>query len=192
MENCLELNSFVNDIKTILPLANCHMVNFLTENVFVDILPKCLQEEILAIDVDELNDTVRNNFTNTSPRGHSTIHLLEFLRKANMLSLKQNKFCYPVKDLCEKLVAKGFSEVKFNQVKHLMSEKKSHEVEMMSGIISTMAKAENCSHIVDIGGGKGYLSSILALKHKLKVLSVDSSLITSKGAAKQLPKVEVS
>lgn len=50
----------------------------------------------------------------------------------------------------------------------------------------------NQLHVVDIGGGKGYLSSLLAMEYKLKVLGVDSNCVNTHGAALRSLKLQVS
>jgi len=193
MKAKLELNSLTNSLRGFLPLANSHMVHFFTHNSFEKNVPKCLQEEIMSLDVDELNKVFLGSLSKDGlPLGldQKIPNLINFLRQTQNLSLRQNSLCLSFDELFEKLESKCHSESTRHIFKHLMSVKKSHEVEIMSAVIATIAKEENCTHIVDVGGGKGYLSSVLALQHQLKVLSVDSSLITSKGAEKQMPKIE--
>lgn len=191
MKAAQDISSFFGNLKALLPLANSHMVHFITHSMFENILPKQIQQEVNKLSVDELNSIVLNNFTSLK-YDEKAPKLCEFLNKTHNLYMMENMNCLTVETFCEHLGAKGFSECSAHIVKDLMSEKKTHEVEIMSGLVSALAKTENCSHIVDVGGGKGYLSSVLALKHQLRVLSIDASQVTSKGAAKRIPKVEVS
>ena len=48
------------------------------------------------------------------------------------------------------------------------------------------------SFVVDAGDGKGYLSSRLALEHKLKVLGVDASTSNTDAAVERRDKLGVS
>uniref|UniRef100_A0A1B6MMQ1 Methyltransferase domain-containing protein n=2 Tax=Graphocephala atropunctata TaxID=36148 RepID=A0A1B6MMQ1_9HEMI len=185
-----EINNLICSLKTLLPLANSHMVHFITQNIFESLLPKCIQEEITYLSVAEANDLVLGSFSNTKPHNKQAPQLCDFLHQTHKLSLNESELCLSFESLCKHLGSRGLSECSTHIIKNLMSVKKSHEVEMMSGIVDALARSENCTHIVDIGGGKGYLSSVLALKHNMKVLSIDSSHMTSKSAIKQIPKVE--
>lgn len=191
MKAAQDISSFFGNLKAYLPLANSHMVHFITKNMFENILPKQIQLEVNKLSVDELNSIVLTNFT-ALKYDDKAPKLCEFLNKTNNLYMMENINCLTVETFCEHLGTRGFSECSEHIVKNLMSVKKTHEVEIMSGLVAALAKTENCSHIVDVGGGKGYLSSVLALKHQLRVLSIDASQVTSKGAAKRIPKVEVS
>lgn len=51
--------------------------------------------------------------------------------------------------------------------------------------------SESSLTVVDIGGGKGYLSSLLAMEYKLKVIGVDSNQTNTHGAAKRDLKLKV-
>jgi methylase of polypeptide subunit release factors len=188
-----ELHNLINNLKGLLPLANSHMVHFITHNSFERMLPMSLQEEIMSLDVDELNKIVLRTFSNERAvqLNKKIPNLVNFLNENQKLSLRKNCLCLSLEQVFEKLQSKKQNESANHILKHLMSVKKSHEVEVMSAVVAAIAQEENCSHIVDVGGGKGYLSSVLALKHQLKVLSVDSSHVTSKGAEKQMPKIEV-
>lgn len=85
--------------------------------------------------------------------------------------------------------AKKFSNIRFDE---FMSSKKCHEVTLMSAAVAELADYTDSSVVVDIGDGKGYLSSFLALEYRLRVLGVDSSSIKTKGAAKRCLKLSVS
>lgn len=66
----------------------------------------------------------------------------------------------------------------------------------MSSVISGMCQMLRTGNtreaiVVDAGDGKGYLSSHLALKYKLKVLGVDARPTNTIGAINRLEKVEV-
>lgn len=191
MKAAQDISSYFGNLKALLPLANSHMVHFITHNMFENILPKQIQQEVNNLSVDELNSIVLNNFT-ALKYDEKAPKLCEFLNKTHNLYMMGNINCLTVETFCEHLGTRGLSECSAHIVKNLMSVKKTHEVEIMSGLVAALAKTENCSHMVDVGGGKGYLSSVLALKHQLRVLSIDASQVTSKGAAKRIPKVEVS
>ncbi|CAH0552937.1 unnamed protein product [Brassicogethes aeneus] len=70
-----------------------------------------------------------------------------------------------------------------------MTSKKSHEVQVLSNIAAAVQKISKTSHIVDIGDGKGYLSSMLALNYKIPVLGVDASEINTNSAVDRVEKL---
>jgi len=71
-----------------------------------------------------------------------------------------------------------------------MAAKKMHEVEIMAKFVADLSKYAGTEIIVDIGGGKGYLSSLLALAYNLNVLGIDSQSINSEGARNRTLKFE--
>jgi len=71
-------------------------------------------------------------------------------------------------------------------IREFMKEKKNHEVETISRIVAALANARGKNHlIIDVGDGKGYLSSRLNLEFKLKVLGVDGNQHNSTEAVKR-------
>uniref|UniRef100_A0A8C4PZM1 Methyltransferase like 25 n=1 Tax=Eptatretus burgeri TaxID=7764 RepID=A0A8C4PZM1_EPTBU len=71
-----------------------------------------------------------------------------------------------------------------------MSCKKSHEVELMSEVIAVLAHHCHVRQVFNLGSGKGYLSSYLALCYGLKVYGIDSSDGNSHGAAERHRKLQ--
>ncbi|RUP43241.1 methyltransferase domain-containing protein [Jimgerdemannia flammicorona] len=63
-----------------------------------------------------------------------------------------------------------------------MTEKKLHEVEILSGLIAQVSKETGVSSVIDLGAGQGYLSRALAFQHDLHVLAIDSCSIQTCGA----------
>ncbi|KAL4232962.1 Methyltransferase-like protein 25 [Mactra antiquata] len=55
-----------------------------------------------------------------------------------------------------------------------MSEKKSHEVEVMSKVCASIVNGTDCKLVIDFGSGKGYLGKHLSLQYKIPVLGIDS------------------
>lgn len=56
-----------------------------------------------------------------------------------------------------------------------MSRKKNHEVAVMGNVIAALGLQHNASHVVDLGSGKGYLSSYLTSAHAMTVLGIESA-----------------
>lgn len=63
-----------------------------------------------------------------------------------------------------------------------MSDKKIHEVKLMSQIIKSVADQQGVSSVIDLGSGQGYLSRALAFDYGLEVLAVDMSEVQTQGA----------
>src|SRR5690606_12068871 len=66
-----------------------------------------------------------------------------------------------------------------------MNEKKKYECEKLAELISQIAKQNQCTSIVDIGSGKGYLSQLLAHKYELSVIGIDNNKIATHQAQKR-------
>ncbi|OXB69006.1 hypothetical protein ASZ78_012834 [Callipepla squamata] len=63
-----------------------------------------------------------------------------------------------------------------------MNNKKSHEVQAMSELVDKIAKYCGLKQVIDIGSGKGYLSSFLSMQYNLKVYGIDSSKTNTNSA----------
>ncbi|XP_015266938.1 PREDICTED: methyltransferase-like protein 25, partial [Gekko japonicus] len=63
-----------------------------------------------------------------------------------------------------------------------MNNKKSHEVQLMSALVDGIAKYNGLNQVIDLGSGKGYLSSFLSMQCNLKVYGIDSSNTNTHGA----------
>ncbi|XP_054844444.1 probable methyltransferase-like protein 25 [Eublepharis macularius] len=63
-----------------------------------------------------------------------------------------------------------------------MNNKKSHEVQLMSALVDGIAKYNGLNQVIDLGSGKGYLSSFLSMQYNLKVYGIDSSNTNTHGA----------
>ncbi|XP_037072216.1 methyltransferase-like protein 25 [Pollicipes pollicipes] len=64
------------------------------------------------------------------------------------------------------------------------SDKKLHEVDRMAATVAHLAAESEISQVVDMGSGKGYLSSMLALSHGLDVMAVEANEVHTHGAKK--------
>lgn len=74
-------------------------------------------------------------------------------------------------------------------IPNFMTSKKSHEVHIMSEVCSLLAKKFGVDVIVDMGSGKGYLSTQLVYQHNLCVVGVDAQTINTKGAQRRAIKL---
>ncbi|NWI57518.1 MET25 protein, partial [Calyptomena viridis] len=107
------------------------------------------------------------------------VHL--FALAAKYYSLSSLGVCTPLEDVLEALKgnSQGATGIKPDE---FMNNKKSHEVQVMSELIDNIANYCRIKQVIDIGSGKGYLSSFLSMQYNLKVYGIDSSNSNTNGA----------
>ncbi|XP_026183191.1 putative methyltransferase-like protein 25 isoform X2 [Mastacembelus armatus] len=71
-----------------------------------------------------------------------------------------------------------------------MKAKKSHEVQSMSEVVACLAEHCRVKQVIDVGSGKGYLSSFLSLQYGLRVYGIDSSSTNTHGAQERNRKLK--
>ncbi|KAM8822148.1 putative methyltransferase-like protein 25 isoform 1-T2 [Synchiropus picturatus] len=71
-----------------------------------------------------------------------------------------------------------------------MNSKKSHEVQSMSEVVAALAARCRVKQVIDLGSGKGYLSSFLSLQFGLQVFGIDSSSTNTRGAQERNRKLK--
>ncbi|XP_042671647.1 methyltransferase-like protein 25 [Centrocercus urophasianus] len=107
------------------------------------------------------------------------VHL--FALAAKHYSLPNLGVCTPLEEILEAL--RGDSqEASGIKTDEFMNNKKSHEVQAMSELVDKIAKYCGLKQVIDIGSGKGYLSSFLSMQYNLKVYGIDSSKTNTNGA----------
>ncbi|XP_068256800.1 probable methyltransferase-like protein 25 isoform X2 [Nyctibius grandis] len=107
------------------------------------------------------------------------VHL--FALAAKYYSLSCLGVCTPLEDVLEALRGdnRGITGIKTDE---FMNNKKSHEVQVMSELVDKIANYCGIKQVIDIGSGKGYLSSFLSMQYNLKVYGIDSSNTNTNGA----------
>lgn len=169
-----------------LSLANAHMVDYFSKEAFITHIPRDIQQEVNKYGYCNTIEAIFEQQTEQLP------NLTTFIKKSQSLTLKNTKFCLSFEQFKQKLEEMGSDEMTKLKLEIFMKPKKSHEVEVLSGAISAIHKLVKTTHLVDIGDGKGYLSSMLALNYKIPVLGVDASPVNTEGAvirANKLSKV---
>lgn len=211
------LDALTTFIQPALPFVNSHLTEFYTSNYWDTLLPKLLRDDLESKSVEEikqgLRDLVSGDWTHyatctsssssTQDQNESFENLKTFQDvivataklqlSAMQLSTPLTKLCFNGVPIYEESVSP--SELKLDTI---MPEKKTHEVNLMSDFIKKISETGNrpddktgIEYLVDIGSGKGYLSSHLTLMHKFKVLAVDSSSVNTSGCEKRSAKLEV-
>ncbi|NXB92029.1 MET25 protein, partial [Vidua chalybeata] len=107
------------------------------------------------------------------------VHL--FALAAKYYSLSNLGVCTPLEDVLEALKgdSEGATGIKPDE---FMNNKKSHEVKVMSELVDGIANYCGIKQVIDIGSGKGYLSSFLSMQYNLEVYGIDSSSSNTNGA----------
>ncbi|XP_050420826.1 probable methyltransferase-like protein 25 isoform X2 [Adelges cooleyi] len=181
-----KLEEVILFLKPYLPIANSHVVNFITNNLWDNVIPEEIKRDMSV----KSSHVLFSNFWSANPSPDSLTRFVALAKCNNLESYP--KFCYKKLDSVNTLLQNyGInSESDTYELKEFMAAKKMHEVEVMARVVGDFAKVVGTNIIVDIGGGKGYLSSLLALAHSLDVLGIDSQSINSEGAKKRTLKFE--
>ncbi|XP_019620905.1 PREDICTED: methyltransferase-like protein 25 [Branchiostoma belcheri] len=111
--------------------------------------------------------------------------LESFRTEAQQYVLSNSEICVSLEEIWRTLGVDIKEEDKQRFVKEHMCVKKSHEVEVLSGVVAGLCHSCHIDQVVDIGSGKGYLSECLYLQHGLTVLGVDASDSNTHGAKKR-------
>lgn len=165
-------------------LIDCHLVDFITENLWDKCLPEELKSELESIDASD-DIWTENNISS---------ELNNFIQVTKSLSLESCPAVVCVSNL-PKLLPQFFSQEQSvnNQFIHAKSEfmntKKSYEIEVLGNVIAEMALSTN-SLVIDAGAGKAYLSTYLSEHFNVPVLAIDSSQVCHKGAISRQEKLQ--
>lgn len=181
-----QLEHAINYLEQYIQLCNCHTVDFFTKSLFEKYFPKEIREEISKLGPNE----IVNQIFNAKPCD-KTPNLNNYLSKCKSFSLyNQKEICLSLEAFKAKLQNIGAEINEGLKLDVFMSEKKSHEVEVMSSIVASLKSISKCSHIIDVGDGKGYLSSMLALHFKIPVLGIDWSCANTNSASNRVAKLQ--
>ncbi|KAM9029147.1 putative methyltransferase-like protein 25 isoform 3-T3 [Ara ararauna] len=172
-----------------LPLCRAHTVEFYTRGLWdrfvaprpaavLEALRRPLTEASGAAAEGWDDDTFSKVFCENSEK---LINVHSFALAAKYCSLSSLGVCTPLEDILEALRGdnQGTTGIKTDE---FMNNKKSHEVQVMSELVVNIANYCDIKQVIDIGSGKGYLSSFLSMQYKLKVYGIDSSNINTNGA----------
>ncbi|GAB1295543.1 Probable methyltransferase-like protein 25 [Apodemus speciosus] len=114
-----------------------------------------------------------------------------FALTAKHYSVQNLGLCTPFEQLLTALRVNKKQKIDENmKAIEFMNTKKSHEVQAMSELICSIADYCGLKQIIDVGSGKGYLSSFLSLKYGLNVYGIDSSNTNTDGAKERNRKLK--
>ncbi|KAM6435966.1 putative methyltransferase-like protein 25 isoform 2-T2 [Liasis olivaceus] len=181
-----------------LPLCQTHTVEFYTRGLwkkFVALPPETvlgalsgerlqhlLEEPTPQRPLEDVADSSEfyNIFCKNTQR---LINVQAFALAAKYYSMPNLGVCISLEQILEALNRKQQSRSKVEmKTDNFMNNKKSHEVQLMSDLVDGIAKYYGLNQVIDLGSGKGYLSSFLSLQYNLKVYGIDSSNTNTHGA----------
>ncbi|XP_006084042.2 methyltransferase-like protein 25 isoform X1 [Myotis lucifugus] len=202
-----KLQGLLRFLRQALSIANAHTVDFYTESVWaqlVDVPPETVLEVLRATATAEDRPSEARPLAEAEGGAGITgfskifcetsqklVSVEAFALAAKYYSIQNLGICTPFEQLLVAL--RGNKEEKTgDNVKpdEFMNLKKSHEVQAMSELISSIADYCGIKQVIDLGSGKGYLSSYLSLKYGLKVYGIDSSNINTHGAQERNRKLK--
>lgn len=175
--------------------VNCHMVSYLCDDLWNKFIPEGIRSEIQKKeDVDSAIEVFFHQ-ENADPaliKKHQNLYDHIKMTKTFYLENLEEKFFITTEELLDE-----FSRMDIPQppginlsIREFMKVKKNHEVEIIARVIAALSNARGKEHfVVDVGDGKGYLSSRLSLEFKLKVLGIDGNLSNTKEAEKRNQKL---
>ncbi|XP_015592134.1 methyltransferase-like protein 25 [Cephus cinctus] len=170
----------LNFIQTYKSLVDCHLVDFITQNLWESCLPDSLRLEL------EIHGPDNKFGTKIDTKGDSKLN--EFFKSTKLLSLDGCPFIYELKDLSRFLSSNAYNRQAENQLKqtklNFMKNKKCHEVDVMAKLVSKLSHSDS-DIVIDAGAGKGYLSMHLSENFGIQVLAIDSSSVNHKGAIRR-------
>ncbi|XP_004280651.1 probable methyltransferase-like protein 25 isoform X1 [Orcinus orca] len=202
-----KLQGLLRFLREALSISSAHTVDFYTESVWeqvVDLPPETVlavlrsaaaaeaqpSEARLQVEAESGSDTTDfpKIFCETSQK---LVSVEAFALAAKYYSVQNLGICTPFEQLLVALRGNQKQRTDENvKPDEFMNLKKSHEVQAMSELISSVADYCGIKQIIDLGSGKGYLSSFLSLKYGLKVYGIDSSNTNTHGAEERNRKLK--
>ncbi|XP_010608428.1 methyltransferase-like protein 25 isoform X1 [Fukomys damarensis] len=205
-----KLQGLLRFLREALSISNAHTVDFYTESVWaglVDLSPETVLAALrtLAAPAEaqaqfyEARPLVEQGkgsgitdfskiFCETSQR---LVNVEAFALAAKHYSVQHLGICTPLEQLLKALQGNKKQRTGENlKPNEFMNMKKSHEVQAMSDLIFSIADYYGIKQVIDLGSGKGYLSSFLSLKYGLTVYGIDSSNTNTHGAQERNRKLK--
>ncbi|XP_076967643.1 putative methyltransferase-like protein 25 [Tamandua tetradactyla] len=200
-----KLQGLLRFLRDALPISNAHTVDFYTESLWeqlVDLSPaivlSVLKRSAMETDAEArplVEIEGRSDITNFPKifceTSKKLVSVEDFALAAKYYSVQSLEICTPFEQLLIALQGNQKKRTGENvNPDEFMNIKKSHEVQAMSELISSIADFYGIKQVIDLGSGKGYLSSFLSLKYGLNVYGIDSSNINTRGAEERNRKLK--
>ncbi|XP_057711279.1 methyltransferase-like protein 25 [Corythoichthys intestinalis] len=196
------INEVTRFLSATLSIANAHTVEFYTHDVWSRFVAVKPEEVLTAFDtgghkrepeIQKQTEQSRNTFGFCQDTNR-LVDAPELLRAAKAHSLPALRVCMSRDQLLEALRQKpselGAETGVEYEPDEFMNTKKSHEVQSMAEVVDCLAKHCGVKQVIDVGSGKGYLSSFLSLQHGLRVFGIDSSSTNTHGAQERNRKLK--
>ncbi|XP_037551614.1 methyltransferase-like protein 25 [Nematolebias whitei] len=196
-----QIDEVVRFLSVTLSIANAHTVEFYTHDVwkrFMAVTP----EEVLSA-VSSSSDQQREPQHKGLERSRTTfgfctasnrlLDIHELFEAATAHSLPGLGVCLSREELLRELRGSASEPAQIGaelEADEFMNSKKSHEVQSMSEVVACLAQNCGVKQVVDVGSGKGYLSSFLSLQFGLRVYGIDSSSTNTHGAQERNRKLK--
>ncbi|XP_034719309.1 methyltransferase-like protein 25 [Etheostoma cragini] len=196
-----EIQRRIDEVKLFLSvtlsIANAHTVEFYTQDVW---------NRFMAVPPHEVLSTLGSATDQQREPGHKAkeqprttfgfcndtnrlVDVCELLQAAKAHSLPGLGVCMSRDELLQALrenrSKSGAPPAEIGaelETDEFMNSKKSHEVQSMSEVVACLAQRCRVKQVIDVGSGKGYLSSFLSLQYGLQVYGIDSSSTNTHGA----------
>lgn len=172
-----------------LKIANAHTVDFYTKDVWNELVAVPPETVISGILYPQAENTMEGKGGSVWDQSQKLNNVAAYMGITRDHSLPNLGVCTPLDDLQQELWGDKQKEM-FLKTSTFMNTKKSHEVEVMSEIVACFAKYCNIQQVIDVGSGKGYLSSYLSMQYGLSVYGIDSSTTNTIGANERNRKLE--
>ncbi|XP_030030040.2 methyltransferase-like protein 25 [Manduca sexta] len=167
-----QLDNIIRYLTPLLPIANCHMVEFLTENHWNKLLPGALRD---SLDKVELEVSLQNFWQ--AAEGHEQTDVPELKKwvtnARSYCVTANNDYCLSKQQFHDKIKSWGAELKEEIRVKEFMTSKKSYEVQTMSQLVASLHHATAATCCVEAGGGRGHLPAALSLGYNIPSLTID-------------------
>uniref|UniRef100_A0A3Q3JUJ3 Methyltransferase domain-containing protein n=1 Tax=Monopterus albus TaxID=43700 RepID=A0A3Q3JUJ3_MONAL len=204
-----EIQQRIDEVKRFLSvtlgIANAHTVEFYTHDVWKQLMAVSPEEVLSAVSscTDQQREPehrgkeqtgTKFGFCRNTNRLVDTHELLQMAKVYSVpglgVSLSRNELLQALRENRPQSSASAAEMGTEVEPDEFMNSKKSHEVQSMSEVVACLAQCCGVKQVIDVGSGKGYLSSFLSLQYGLRVYGIDSSSTNTHGAQERNRKIK--
>ncbi|KAK3042583.1 hypothetical protein RJ639_000835 [Escallonia herrerae] len=163
------INAIIDFIKPYRFFLDAHVVNFFTDKLWESVDKEwidCLQTESVENLLLIPSGVVQDHRPASLKEYVLTLKSLAFFREQADLK----KVIYAPSQVLPDLHMTALNTV----LTQGMNQKKKHEIEALSAVVSSIARNVGVNTIIDVGAGQGYLAQVLCFQHQLPVIAVDA------------------
>ncbi|XP_027248279.1 methyltransferase-like protein 25 isoform X2 [Cricetulus griseus] len=190
-----KLQDLLGFLRGALRISSAHTVDFYTQSVWQELVDLPPESVRAALREPPPEAEAGSGFIDLPrvfcERSQKLLSTEAFVVAARHYSVQSLGLCTPIEQLLTALRLNKEQRTGENvKAIEFMNTKKSHEVQEMSELICSIADYCGLKQIIDVGSGKGYLSSFLSLKYGLNVYGIDSSNTNTHGAKERNRKLK--